>query len=307
MVERAADNGRAVRVATRRIVTHWPAGVRALAGLDLAPDTDWTQALVAVDTIVHCAARVHVMQDTVADPLAAFRRVNTEGTLNFARQAAVAGVRRFVFISSIGVNGAETTTTPFRAGDTASPHSPYALSKWEAEQGLRALAAESDMQVVVVRPPLIYGPDAPGNFSSLMRAIQRGWPLPLGAVNNSRSFIGRDNLVDLVLTCVDHPAAAGQTLLASDGEDLSTTDLLRRTARALGSNVLLLPIPGRLLRAAANAFGKHDLGQRLFGSLQIDISTTRSLLGWQPPVGVDEGLRRAAAHFLAAQERRAVQ
>jgi UDP-4-keto-D-QuiNAc 4-reductase len=302
VVARASAEGRTVRAATRRTVAAWPTGVQALPGLDLAPDTDWHAALDGVDTVVHCAARVHVMHDTVADPLAAFRLVNTAGTLELARQAAAAGARRFVFISSIGVHGAETTVAPFRAGDAVAPHSPYAVSKWEAEQGLHSLAAASALQVVVVRPPLVYGPAAPGNFASLMRALQRGLPLPLGAVHNRRSFIGLDNLVDLVLRCVDHPAAAGRTLLASDGEDLSTTELLRRTARALGRPARLLPVPGAMLRALANALGKRDLGQRLFGSLQIDIAPTCSLLDWTPPVGVDEGLRRTAAHFLAASQ-----
>ena len=299
VVSRAAADGRAVRATTRRASNGWPAGVEALPGHELATDTDWRTALGGVDAVVHCAARVHVMLDTAADPLAAFRLVNTAATLALACQAAEAGVRRLVFISSIGVNGAETTNAPFRADDAVAPHSPYAVSKHEAEEGLRALANSSGMQVVVIRPPLVYGPGAPGNFAQLMRALQRGLPLPLGAVNNRRSFIGLDNLVDLIVTCLDQPAAANQTLLVSDGEDLSTSDLLRRTGRALGRPARLLPVPGALLRTAANLLGKRELGQRLFGSLQVDIAKTRSLLGWTPPVSVDEGLRRTAAHFLA--------
>lgn len=306
VVARAAADGWAVRACTRQPRTDWPAGVEALHGLNLEPDTDWTDALAGVQAVVHCAARVHVMNESAADPLAEFRRVNTAGTLNLARQAAAAGVTRLVFISSIGVNGAETATgAPFRSDSPLAPHSPYAVSKLEAEAGLRQIAAESGIGVVVIRPPLVYGPGAPGNFAQLLKALNLGLPLPLGAVNNQRSFVAIDNLVDLVVICAQHPAAANQTFLVSDGEDLSTTALLRRTAKALGRPARLLPLPASALRFAARALGRAELAQRLFGSLQVDIEHTRTTLGWKPAVAVDEGLRRVAVRFLAEQQRHA--
>lgn len=260
-------------------------------------DTDWSAALRGQDTVVHCAARVHVMRDTSEDPLDAFRAVNLHGTLNLARQATKSGIRRFVFISSVGVNGAETFGDPFTGDDIAVPHSHYALSKYEAELGLKKLAAETGLEVVIIRPPLVYGAHAPGNFGALVRWLSRGVPLPLGAIDNRRSYVALDNLVDLIVTCIDHPIAVKQTFLVSDGEDLSTTDLLRRMARALGKPARLLPVAPALLKFGAATIGKPELAQRLCGDLQVDISKTRQLLGWNPPVSVDEGLRRAAEGY----------
>ena len=261
-------------------------------------NTVWRESLAGCDAVVHLAARAHVMQEAAKDPLAEFRRVNVQGTLNLAWQAATAGVRRFVFISSIGVNGAETFQRPFTAQDVAAPHSPYAVSKYEAELGLQTLAAETGLEVVIIRPPLVYGPSAPGNFGSLMRWLQRGVPLPLGAIHNQRSLVALDNLVDLIMLCLTHPAAANQTFLVSDGENVSTSELLRRMGQAMGRPARLLPVPESWLKLAAAMVGKPDVAQRLCGSLQVDISKTRELLGWVPPVSLDEGLRRAAAgHF----------
>lgn len=268
----------------------------------LSPDQDWADAVTGVTVVLHCAARVHVMNEESADPLREFRRVNVEGTLCLARQAAQAGVRRFLFVSSIGVNGGETFGHPFVADGQVAPHSPYALSKYEAEVGLRELAHETGMEVVVIRPPLVYGPNAPGNFSSLMKWLNSGVPLPLGAViGNRRSLVALDNLVDLIVTCIDHPAAANQTFLVSDGEDLSTSELLRRMGTALGKPARLLPVPSWLLEAGAAMLGKSALSQRLCGSLQVDISKTRELLNWTPPVSVDEALGKTARHFLEQQ------
>ena len=246
---------------------------------ELTQETDWRTALDGVDAMVHCAARVHVMRETLSDPLAEFRRVNVDGTLQLARQAAEAGVQRFVFISSIGVNGAETFGAPFTPDDVPAPHSAYAQSKHEAELVLQALARETGMGVVIIRPPLVFGPDAPGNFDRLLRALSRGVPLPFGAVTNRRSLVALDNLVSLIATCVDHPEAANHTFMVSDGEDISTTDLLRRLARGLGRPARLLPVPSAALRAAAVTLGKADFAQRLCGSLQVDISETRRVLG----------------------------
>ena len=222
------DKAGRVAVAVRRDGQQWPEGVLPRVTGDLEPSTDWSVALAGVSTVVHCAARVHVMADTAVDPMEEFRRINVQGTLNLARQAAAAGVRRFVFVSSIGVNGAATSHRPFTSEDQAQPHSPYAQSKYEAELGLQALATKTSMEVVIIRPPLVYGPGAPGNFGSLMRWLRLGVPLPLGAIHNLRSLVALDNLVDLIITCLTHPAAANQTFLVSDGEDLSTTQLLRR-------------------------------------------------------------------------------
>jgi nucleoside-diphosphate-sugar epimerase len=259
-----------------------------------ADSSGWDEVLVGITTIVHLAARVHVMNDTEADPLTAFRTVNVEGTLNLARQAAYAGVKRFVFISSVKVNGESTQTLhSFTEADAPNPQDAYGQSKYEAEQGLHWIAAETGMEVVVIRPPLVYGPGVKANFAALMRAVQRGWPLPLGAVHNHRSLVALDNLVDFIATCITHPKAANQTLFVSDGKDLSTSELILGMAQAFGVTARLIPVPVWALQAGANLIGKGDAMQRLCGNLQVDISKARSLLGWAPPVSVDEGLRRA--------------
>lgn len=261
---------------------------------DIGPETSWGQILSGVNTIVHLAARVHIMHDTAADPLAEFRRINVAGTLNLARQAVAAGVRRFIFISTVKVNGEETTFgRPFTSEDLASPQDAYGISKHEAEEGLRHLAEDTGLEVVIIRPPLVYGPGVKGNFHSMMRWINKGIPLPLGAIHNQRSLIALDNLVDFIVTCIDHPAAANQTFLVADGEDLSTTDLLRRVGQAMGKPARLIPVPMSVLKFGARLLGKQAMAQRLCGNLQVDISKAREVLGWSPPVSVDEGLRRA--------------
>jgi nucleoside-diphosphate-sugar epimerase len=228
--------------------------------------------------------------------LGEFRRVNVDSTLNLARQAAAVGVRRFVFVSSVKVNGEATLPgQAFTERDAPAPQDPYGQSKDEAEIGLRELAADTGMEVVIIRPTLVYGLGVKANFAALMRAVQRGWPLPLGAVHNQRSLVALDNLVDLIVTCLDHPAAANQTFLVSDGQDLSTTELVRGMAQAAGVPARLLPVPVWALQAGASLLGKGDAVQRLCGNLQVDISKARSLLGWVPPVSVEEGLRRAMA------------
>jgi UDP-glucose 4-epimerase len=219
-----------------------------------------------------------------------------DGTLRLARLAVESSVKRFVFISSIKVNGEETSPgRPYSATDAPAPVDPYGISKDEAERGLRAIARETGLEVVVVRPVLVYGPGVKGNFRLLVRCLKRGLPLPLGAVDNRRSLVALDNLVDLVVRCVSHPAAANQTFLVSDGEDMSTTALLRRTAAALGKPARLLPVPATILRAAAAVTGHREAARRLLGSLQVDITATCSRLDWSPPISVDEGLRRAVA------------
>jgi len=256
--------------------------------------TDWTSALNRVDVLVHLAARVHVIHDTEIDPLTAFREVNVNGTLNLARQAVKAGCKRFIFVSSIGVNGSQTQVgKPFSEVDQVSPHNAYALSKWEAEKGLIRIADETGLEVVIIRPPLVYGYNAPGNFGSLMQAVLRGWPLPLGALNNQLSLVALDNLVDFIFTCIMNPQAASQVFLVSDGRDLSTAELVRGMAEAAAVPLRLLPLPLWALQAGASLLGKGKVVQRLCGNLQVDISKAYNLLGWVPPVSVEEGLRRA--------------
>ncbi len=288
-----------VVAAVRRKGEALPEGIAQVLVGDLLPATDWRRALQGVDAVVHCVARVHVMQDDAIEPLQAYREVNVSGTLNLARQAADAGVRRFVFVSSIKVNGEATQPGhPFTADDVPAPLDPYGVSKLEAEQGLREIELQTGMEVVTVRSPLVYGPGVKANFASMMRWLARGVPLPLAAVTeNRRSLLALDNLVDLIVTCLSHPAAANQTFLASDGEDLSTAELLKRMGAAMGKPARLFYVKPALLKLGATLLNKPGIYQRLCGSLQLDITKTRQLLDWTPPVSVNEGLRRAAEGF----------
>lgn len=294
LTRRLMDDARfSVRAVSRRAV-----GKRA-AGPELAPDADWLPLLNGVDTVVHLAARAHMMSDAATDPLAEYRRVNSTGTEALAWQAASAGVRRLVYLSSIKVNGEETAYDEcFTEQSIPNPVDPYGISKHEAELALARIAGETALEVVIIRPPLVYGPGVRANFLTMMRWLQAGIPLPFGDIRNRRSLVGLDNLVDLIVTALTHPAAANQTFLAGDGDDLSTTDLLERLGRALNRPARLLPIPTSLLTMGLGFVGKGDLGRRLCGSLRVDASKARRLLGWSPPLGVDEGLRRTAAAFL---------
>jgi len=268
----------------------------ALQAVGDLQQADLSALLPEVDVLIHAAARAHVMKNEVADPLAEYRRVNVDGTLNVARQAVAAGVKRFVFISSIKVNG-ETTVNgrAFGANDKPAPEDAYGLSKLEAEQGLMDIAAETGIEVVIIRPPLVYGPGVKGNFASMIKLVEKGVPLPLGVIHNRRSLVGIDNLVDLVIRCIDHPAAANQVFLAGDGEDLSTTELLRGVGKAMGKPARLIPVPAGLLQFGATLLGRKAMAQRLLGSLQVDISKTCELLDWKPPYTVEDGLRRCFA------------
>lgn len=268
---------------------------------DITIDTGWLTALEGVWQVVHLAARVHAMKDHSSDALAEYRRINVDGTRNLARQAAAAGVKRFVFLSSIKVNGESTKLgKPFTAGDKTDPNDPYGISKLEAENALLQIASETSLEVVIIRPPLVYGPGAKANFESMMRWLDCGIPLPLGSVtHNRRSMVALDNLIDLIVTCLRHPAAANQTFLVSDGEDLSTADLLRRMGNALGKPARLFYVPTGVLKLGAALLGRQLMYQRLLGSLQVDICHTRRLIDWTPPVSVDEALRRSAEGFHA--------
>ena len=254
--------------------------------------TDWSVALADVDVVIHCAARAHVVKENAIDSMTIYRTVNRDVTVNLAMQAAAKGVKRFIFLSSIGVNGNHTGALPFRPEDTPSPTEPYAITKAEAEQALKYVQQKTGMEVVIVRPPLVYGPNAPGNFGLLIRAVQNGLPLPLGDVENRRTLVSVWNLVDLIRVCIDHPAAANQVFLAGDGQDVSTTELLRGVGRAMGKPARLIPVPAGMLMFGAGLLGKKAVAQRLLGSLQVDISKARNLLGWEPPLSVEEGLRR---------------
>lgn len=296
LLARLSADGASCVAAVRRLIERQLAGVRQSAIGDISPKTQWSHALADVDVVVHLAARVHVMRDTATDPLAEFRRTNVQATLNLARQAAELGVRRFIFVSSVKVNGEFTTAgAPFIAEDSPTPSDPYGVSKMEAENGLREIALSTGMKVVIIRPPLVYGPGVKANFAALMGAVHRGWPMPFGAVHNRRSLVGLDNLVDFIVVCIEHPQAANQTFLVSDGQDLSTSELVQGLARALGVPTRLLPIPVWALKAIGAVFGKKDVIERLTCNLQVDVSKASKLLGWAPPVSVDEGLRRAVA------------
>jgi len=299
VLHRLSDEGYSVCGSVRSgNSTKLPEGGFVIVG-DLDAETNWTAALVGKNAVIHTAARVHVMQDSATDPMVDFRKVNVVGTLNLATQAVAAGVSRFIFISTIKINGEETVPgQAFRVLGKPYPTDSYAISKFEAEEGLREISVETGMEVVIIRPPLVYGPGVKANFKTMMRWIDSGVPLPLGAIHNQRSFVALDNLVDLIVTCIDHPAAANQTLLAGDGEDLSTTELLQRIGKALGKPARLIPFPVKILTFVASLLGKKDVAQRLCGSLQVDISKARELLGWEPPVSVEEGLRKVAEDFM---------
>lgn len=259
-------------------------------------ETDWRGTLQGVHAVVHLAARVHVMNDRTADPLTTFRQVNVAGTLNLARQCAVAGVQRFVFVSSVKVNG-EERAAPYTEADTPAPEDAYALSKWEAEQGLWQIAAQTGLEVVILRPPLVYGPEVGTNFLALLRTVARGIPLPLGAISNQRSLIYVGNLVGAIVRCLEHPADAGQTFLVSDGEAVSTPELVRHMATALSRPTRLIALPVPFLRFAAALSKKSALVARLAGSLAIDNTKIRRELDWSPPFTLDEGLQETAAWY----------
>ena len=288
-----------VHVAVNENRFDFPLAVTVHRNMNLAAKTDWRPCLSGIDCVVHAAARVHVMHDTVADPLSEFRKVNVEGTLGLAQQAASMGVRRFVYLSSIKVNGEFTEPgKAFVEGDQPAPIDPYGISKFEAEQGLMLIGRDSGMEIVIVRPPLVYGPGVKGNFLTILRWLSRGVPLPLGGILNRRSMVFVENLVDFISVCIEHPRAANQIFLVCDGDDLSTTDLLKRLAVAMGKTACLVPLPARVLMGVGFILGKEEVFRRLYGSLQIDMAKAQQLLGWFPPRKVDDGLAATARHFL---------
>lgn len=286
--------GRGARRAVRRL-DHASTGAVAVG--DIGPDTNWNAALDGVSCIVHLAARTHVLRETAADALAAYRRINVAGTERLARAAAARGTRRLVFLSSVKVNGEGTGERPYTEEDAPRPEDAYGISKTEAERALAGIASETGLEITVLRPPLVYGPGVKGNFLRMLGLVARGVPLPLGAIDNRRSFIYLGNLVDAIVQALDVPRAAGRTYLAADGEDLSTPALVRAMAAALGAKPRLVPFPLALLKVAASLAGRGAELARLAGSLQVDSSRIRHELGWQPPYTVSQGLERTAKWY----------
>lgn len=297
-------HGHTVRAASRFVssATAIPQGAEVVCIASVDGSTDWSGALFGIEAVVHLAARVHVMHESNPDPLSAFRTVNTQGTSRLAAMAAGAGVRRLVYVSSIKVNGEQTAHGSFTEADVPSPGDAYGKSKLEAEQALWGTARRTNLEIVVVRPPMVYGPRAPGNFNRLLRFISLGIPLPLGSVRNQRSFMYVENLCDAIRACLHHPAAAGRTFLLSDGEDISTPELIRLLSHYLGRRSRLIPFPTSLLEAGANLLGFRGEAERLLGSLRVDSSAIRQTLQWNPPYPLREGLRATAEAYLAALE-----
>jgi nucleoside-diphosphate-sugar epimerase len=301
LCQKLLEEGWYVRGAVRSsaAVAKLPKGTEAIQVDAIGPHTDWAGKLDGIDTVIHLAARAHVMKETTDDPLCEFRYVNTAGSENLALAAAEAGVRRFLYASSIKVNGENTVGDPFTEDDEPAPEDLYAVSKWEAEQALQRISSETGLEIVVVRPPLVYGPGVTGNFLRLMQWVDKGIPLPLRMVRNRRSLIGLDNLVDVLVKCIERPEASGQIFLVADGEELSTPELLRHVAKALGRRSRLFSFPPLLLRVGAKLLRMEDVTNRLCGSLVVDSSKVKKLLSWRPPVSVQYGLQQTALWYLS--------
>lgn len=293
-----------VRSAVRKLDEHCDMmasdaqGSDVVAVGDIGARTDWSQALKDVDTVVHLAARVHILQEMSKNPIESFRSVNVAGSERLANISVALGVKRFIYVSSISIHGNSTGERAYVEEDEAQPHSPYAVSKWEAELALRRVAQESRLELVIVRPPLVYGPGVGGNFLRLMRWADKGWPLPLGSVSNLRSFIGIENLVDLLVKCIEHPNAAGETFLVADGDDLSTPDLIRKVAKLLKRPTRIFPFPVSILRATASMMHMEDVLDRLCNCLQVDAGKAHRMLGWKPSVSLSEGFEQTTRWYV---------
>jgi nucleoside-diphosphate-sugar epimerase len=265
---------------------------------NLTNATRWTDALLGCDVVMHLAARVHVMKDNADAPLDAYRAVNVDATMNLARQAVEQGIKRFIFVSSVKVNGEMTTDKPFSAYDQPIPIDPYGQSKFEAECALRTLSRETGLEVVIIRPPLVYGPGVRANFLKLMQLVKLGLPLPFGNIQNRRSMVALDNLIDLLILCTDHPNAAGKVFMVSDDNDLSLRDLILLIARSMGKNPIMVPVPVDLMMSCVRMLGKTENANRLFGSLQVDITDTKECLGWRPVESVETAMKKTVSYFL---------
>lgn len=295
----------------RGAVRHFPEGLHSLKSgnnaefvfIDnVSPETNWGMALKGIDCIIHLAARVHIMRETSGDPITVFRKVNAEGTSLLARMAADAGVKRFIFLSTVKVNGEETEEHQFTERDTPNPHDDYSSSKWEAEQALHNISDAAGLEIVILRPPLVYGQGVKANFLRLLDMVNKNIPLPLSTVNNKRSMIYIGNLVDAIIRCIEHPSAANQTYLVSDGQDVSSPDLIRMIAGAMGKKARLFPCPVPLLKMIGKVTGKSSEVERLTGSLQIDTAKIRRELNWTPPFTMEQGLRKTADWFMSYEK-----
>lgn len=295
-----AENSYQPEIVVRHFIEQYQ-GISQIVIPDLAEKTDWSTILTDTEIIIHIAGRAHVLKERAVDPLQAFRNVNVNATVNLAKQALMHGVKRFIFISSIGVNG-HTNERPFTELDKPNPMTDYARSKWEAEQALFALTKDTTMELVIIRPPLVYGENVKANFQSLIKWVARGIPLPLGLVNNKRSFVNVDNLVDLILTTMEHPKAANQLFLVADGEDVSTPLLLKKVAGLMNKSIYLLPIPVVILKLIATLVGKKNMAVQLCDSLQVDITKARQMLNWVPCSSLDEGLSKTVTAFIKDNE-----
>jgi nucleoside-diphosphate-sugar epimerase len=287
------DKGHAVRGTFRfqEKFIHYRKSMDCVAVGEIGPDTDWTEALRGVDVIIHLAARVHVMKESATDPLSEFRRTNVAATEHLAKMAAKAGVKRFIFLSTVKVNGEQTKDTPFNENDIPCPEDPYAVSKWEAEQALHKISDETGLEVVILRPPLVYGPGVKANFLRLLQVVDRNIPLPFLNIDNRRSFIYLENLVDAIVTCCTHPNAKGETFLVSDGEDVSTPELIRMIASAMNKKAKLFPFAQSSLKTIGTFIGKKEELDRLLGSLSVDSSKIRKILNWTPPFSMRDGIQ----------------
>jgi nucleoside-diphosphate-sugar epimerase len=287
----ALETNHFVRASVRKKTIQFPSQIEVIENMEASSNTNWTDALRGVDIVIHLLARVHVMDEQAADPLLEFRNINVDATIALAKLAAKQGIKRFVFLSSVKVNGELTSYKPFSESDLPHPQDAYAISKWEAEEALRKISKDTGMEVVIIRSPLVYGPNVKANFLKMMQYIKRGIPLPLGAIQNKRSLISIDNLVDFIMTTISHPKAANETFLISDDEDVSTTDLLHRIAQCMGKSARLISVPPKILFFIFNIVGRQDFGDRLLGSLEIDITKAKKLLDWSPPKTLNEGLK----------------
>jgi nucleoside-diphosphate-sugar epimerase len=287
----ALETSHFVRASVRKKIIQFPSQIEVVENMDASSNTNWTDALRDIDVVVHLFARVHVMDDKVADPLLEFRNINVNATIALAKTAAKLGIKRFIFLSSVKVNGELTFNKPFSEFDLPHPQDAYAISKWEAEEALKKISKDTGMEVVIIRSPLVYGPNVKANFLKMMQYIKRGIPLPLGAIQNKRSLISIDNLVDFIAITISHLKAAHQTFLISDDEDISTTDLLRRIGKHIGKPARLIPLHPKILSFLFKISGRQDFCDRLLGSLEVDITKAKKLLAWSPPKTLDEGLR----------------
>lgn len=289
-----ARQGHSVRAAVRA-ASPFNENIEVVALGSIDGETDWTRALGDVEVVIHLAARAHVLRESAEHPLQEFRKVNVAGTERLAQCAAASGVQRLVYVSSIGVHGLHTEPgTVFSETSGINPHNAYTLSKWEAEQSLSRLSAETGLSVVVVRPPLVYGAGVPGNFALMLDALAKRMPLPFASIQNHRSLIYVGNLIDALISCAIHPYAVGQTYLVSDGEDISTPDLLRRLGTAMGIPARLFPCPAALLKFAGRMTGKTEQIERLLSSLQVDSDKMQRDLNWRPPYSLQQGLQNTA-------------